>query len=406
MPGVAASLQNWGQFRFNIFSWSPAIILISLLQCSVKESLAVHGSIAPSIVCLMLHLCIDPTFAPKIFSQGFADAFREIGVDADIVSLGSARMSEFWAKQKWMRSKARTAATIWNTFFEFPKSAAHISKGDIAIVYETNSIVSRVADAKFHREAKAKGAKIVSLLPDYWPCAHPFVKEAFRLRAELADAVACVTPQLACGIGEIVKNKPVIVLEEPIDTGAFVDVARIPGHPQGPIVVWSGPPHKAESEISAMLSAMKALPSSPPFRLRVVTGSSCPRFKIDRPFEWRPFFGLSYGEQFSDAEIAFACYGHREWDKYKGNYKVKTYMAAGCATVTDDSGYNRNLVRHGESGFLVPDSRAMAASIVQLIQDPEKRLHLRRAAQNACRSRFGYKPCAMNWAGTLQKIGL
>ena len=354
----------------------------------------------------MRYLCIDPAFAPKIFSTGFAETFCKTGVGTAVLPLGSAKIWDFWNRQKWMHSKARLMATTLNAVFGFSKCLHRVSKNDTVIVYETNSIISPVFDAAFHRAVKARGATLVSLLADSWPDSFPYVKKAFLRRAALADIVACVTPQLAARISEVVRDKPVIVLEEPIDTNAFDDVVSLPANQEGPLVVWSGPPGKAASEVSETLSALGALPSIPPFRLRVVTGAANPNLRLCQPYEWRPYFGLPYREQFSGAEIAFACYGRRAWDGCKGNYKVKTYMAAGCAVVTDDFGYSQNLIHSGENGLLVADASMRAAAIVHLLQEPELRLHLRQAAQASCRKRFGYEALASNWNKTLKDVGL
>ena len=305
-----------------------------------------------------------------------------------------------------MRSKAITMAKAMNAVFGFAKCIHQVSRHDTVIVYETNSIHSPIFDARFHQGVKARGATLVSLLPDCWPDSYPHVRKAFLRRAALADVVACVTPQLASRVIEFVRDKPVIVLEEPIDTAAFDDVVSIPANQRGPIVVWSGPPVKAAKEVPETLSAIYALPSVPPFRLRVVSGTSDPQLQISQSYEWRPFFGLSYRNQFSEAEIAFACYGRRSWDRCKGNYKVKTYMAAGCAVVTDDFGYSQNLICNGKNGLLVSDASMRANAIVQLLQDPARRLRIRQSAQISCRKRFGFNSSAVNWNRTLRNVGL
>jgi glycosyltransferase involved in cell wall biosynthesis len=70
-------------------------------------------------------------------------------------------------------------------------------------------------------------------------------------------------------------------------------------------------------------------------------------------------------------------------------YVLMEAMAAGRAVVATDVGGNRDLVRHGETGILVPpsDVQALAEALLGLLASPHERERLGQAARVAARSR-------------------
>ena len=74
---------------------------------------------------------------------------------------------------------------------------------------------------------------------------------------------------------------------------------------------------------------------------------------------------------------------------------VLEYMLCGCAVVATAAGGNREVVRDGETGLLVPpgDASALAAAVAGLLDDPARRRGLARAAAAAVRERFAWERC-------------
>lgn len=74
---------------------------------------------------------------------------------------------------------------------------------------------------------------------------------------------------------------------------------------------------------------------------------------------------------------------------------VLEYMLRGCTVVATDVGGNREAIRHGETGLLVPpgDAAALAAALARLIAEPQLRLALARRARDEAAARYDWSRC-------------
>jgi glycosyltransferase involved in cell wall biosynthesis len=65
-------------------------------------------------------------------------------------------------------------------------------------------------------------------------------------------------------------------------------------------------------------------------------------------------------------------------------------MALGRAVIATDVGGNAELVRHGETGFLVPpgDESAVARAVLELASDPARAAEMGAAGRSLQRERF------------------
>jgi glycosyltransferase involved in cell wall biosynthesis len=90
---------------------------------------------------------------------------------------------------------------------------------------------------------------------------------------------------------------------------------------------------------------------------------------------------------------------------------ILEHMAAGLPVVATDMGGNGEAIRHGETGFLVKDRtpESLAAPIIALLQDEERRCAMGRRAFERCRGLFSmdtYMDCLqayyrqlVSWSG-------
>ena len=77
-----------------------------------------------------------------------------------------------------------------------------------------------------------------------------------------------------------------------------------------------------------------------------------------------------------------------EWSNGKSGGKARTYMAAGVVPVCTAIGYNLELIRHGETGFLCETGDQWFSVISELIEERNKRLIIADSAIKDVKGRF------------------
>jgi glycosyltransferase involved in cell wall biosynthesis len=75
------------------------------------------------------------------------------------------------------------------------------------------------------------------------------------------------------------------------------------------------------------------------------------------------------------------------------------YMASGLAVVATDVGGTREIITHGENGFLVPggDSQALARAIIKLLKDSELRTKMGHIGREKAKKLFNLEGCVRKY---------
>lgn len=92
------------------------------------------------------------------------------------------------------------------------------------------------------------------------------------------------------------------------------------------------------------------------------------------------------------------------WERGKCGYKLIQYMALGIPTVASAVGANRQIVSHGESGFLVDDSASWAAALERLLKDGHMRTEYGRAGRAIVEERYELKSQSARLAAMLRRL--
>jgi glycosyltransferase involved in cell wall biosynthesis len=195
----------------------------------------------------------------------------------------------------------------------------------------------------------------------------------------------------------------VALMEESIDYDAFPFVEHSSEYP--PYILWSGPPAKL-FEVELMDKVLQKLEANYKFKLRIVTGKDKPNLKLKTDWEWIPFVGTSYKEQFLGASIGFAWYERNPYSECKGNYKIKTYLAAGCAVVTNSTAYNHVLIDSEQNGVLVDSEEELVDAFRTLLTNHKEREEKRKNSRNFILKNYSTKAIAQKYIQTLKQFNL
>jgi glycosyltransferase involved in cell wall biosynthesis len=92
------------------------------------------------------------------------------------------------------------------------------------------------------------------------------------------------------------------------------------------------------------------------------------------------------------ADVAVHPYDDTLLNRTKCSVKLIDFLAAGLPVVADAVGQNREYIQDGMSGLLTPaeDDEAMAGAVVRLLQAPDGRRRLGRAASQRIREKFAW----------------
>jgi len=96
---------------------------------------------------------------------------------------------------------------------------------------------------------------------------------------------------------------------------------------------------------------------------------------------------------FAQADVAIYPFDDTLVNRAKCSVKLLELLAAGVPVVAEAVGQNREYIRHGETGWLVPsgDVAAFAEGVAELLEDAQLRLRLGRAAARDVRERFAWE---------------
>lgn len=297
---------------------------------------------------------------------------------------------------------SRTIVSALQTHRAAKDSPRNIHPNDIVLVYETASIANRFFDMAFQHRVKTIGARYIPIFPDAWPLTGEWLARCCKRRVALADVVGCVTPNLVDLFKDLFPNKPIKLFEEAIPSDAFAPIRETKSRP---CICWSGPPSKIR-EVERMLPLLESIYPKHPFSLRIISGEKPPSLSTSIPLEWRPFAAADYRSSFQDSDIAFALYTDSTYGRCKGNYKVKTYLAAGCAVVTSPIGYNRVMIQQGINGFFASTPDEWKSAFLRLLRNPDERLSIRKAARETAVSKFSFEAISKQYLNALRETDL
>ncbi len=110
-------------------------------------------------------------------------------------------------------------------------------------------------------------------------------------------------------------------------------------------------------------------------------------------------------ERFHELDIGIMPLPFEEWSRGKSGCKMRQYMATGVPGVATNIGYNQELVQHNQTGLLVNTNADWVNALSTLIDSPELRNRIARAARLSVVERFSHDVIGPKLAAILSETG-
>jgi glycosyltransferase involved in cell wall biosynthesis len=108
--------------------------------------------------------------------------------------------------------------------------------------------------------------------------------------------------------------------------------------------------------------------------------------------------------ELADADIGISWLPTDWWSEGKCGLKVLQYMAAGLPVIANPVGLHKQLIRHGETGFLVETRDEWEEAVRLLARDPDLRRQMGRAGRSLVESEYDVRVGASAWLNVLQTL--
>lgn len=191
-------------------------------------------------------------------------------------------------------------------------------------------------------------------------------------------------------------NSSVVVIPTCVDLATYRLKATVALPTQRPVVGWMGTSSNL-GNLAIVAPALRNLASRCDFELRVVTEDDAPLASLDLggvSIQWIRWNASREIEQLHAFDVGIMPLdADREWNRYKCGFKLIQYMAVGTPAVASPVGVNRDLVRHGENGFLADSSVQWESCLETLLRDPELRKRMSVAARRIVEEGYSLDVC-------------
>lgn len=192
----------------------------------------------------------------------------------------------------------------------------------------------------------------------------PLRRRRFAAMMRVCDRVLAGNAFLANQAAKI--NEAVTVIPTCLDDSRYRGEAAKPADSID--LVWIGSSSTRKYLVEALPALRLAAARLPGLRLKIVADFDLPDSGI--PTLAIPWRADTEASALAASHIGIAPMRDDDWSRGKCALKVLQYMAAGLPVVSADVGANAEIIREGETGFLVSSPEAWADRIASLASDP------------------------------------
>jgi glycosyltransferase involved in cell wall biosynthesis len=319
------------------------------------------------------HVCYRYRIAP------FADALRQRGWQLSALPLAPRTLE----RSGQLRAAAAADVVILQRKLLPLWQLRALRKWSRVLIYDFD-------DALFHRDSYSrKGASSWARLAHFWATIYT------------ADAVLAGNGYLREQAAAYIPPERVHWMPTSVEPERY-PLARHAALGSQAKLVWIG----QHSTLPCLNYAQPLLAAAaerlPGLRLKVI----CNRFPVLGRIEVQP---RVWSAQTEAADIAAADIGvswlpDDPWSQGKCGLKVLQYMAAGLPVVANPVGMNRQMIVHGETGFLAESPDEWATAIARLAADPRLRQRMGAAGRAMAEEHYSVRRWAPRFAALIDRV--
>lgn len=190
-------------------------------------------------------------------------------------------------------------------------------------------------------------------------------------------------------------NDRVTVVPTSIDTNKYQPPHKNNGAGGRVVVGWTGS-STSQYHLEMFEPVLADLLKERDVELRVISNRE-PDF-TSIPYVWREWSPETEVEEVSRIDVGIMPTPDDVWSRGKCALKALQYMALGIPAVCSDVGANREVVKHGENGFLAKTPEDWFDSLKKLIDDAVLRKRMGEEARRTVVENYSMEKCARNFA--------
>ena len=117
----------------------------------------------------------------------------------------------------------------------------------------------------------------------------------------------------------------------------------------------------------------------------------------------RPWSSASEAAELAQADIGVCWLPDDRWSRGKCGLKVLQYMAAGLPVIANPVGVHKEMIAHGQTGFLAESPREWASAVQKLAADPLLRTRMGAAGRKVVEERFSVSSWGPRFASLIEQ---
>lgn len=334
----------------------------------------------------------DTTPSQRFRIEQWIPFLAEEGISVDLKPFVSSRMME-----KLHQPGALAQKALW-MFEAFARRAVEVSRAgnyDVILIHRAACLAGPAA---LERLIRFFGRPVIFDFDDaiYLLDTSPANRYFGWLKFPGKTATLCrISSHVVAGgnyLAEYARkyNSRVTVVPTSIDTDLYRPASGN-GANKRIVVGWTGSA-TSQAHLEMFVDVLRKLCSRRDVEIRVQSNRRPELQGV--PFVWRPWSPATEVEELSHFDIGIKPMPDDPWARGKCPMKEIQYMSMGIPTICSAVGASKEIIRHGENGFLAETSEEWLGSLEALIDNPALRRKLGAAGRSTVENQYSMRRCA------------